>query len=127
MVDIDVSDLTRLAVDLADARGRMEVGGKAVVFKAAMNIKKSWRESARGLPHAPAYPYSITFDAVGRGGDLLTEIGPDKGKAQGALGNLIEYGSVNNPPHGDGAAAAAQEEPAFREYMAAAAKKAVLG
>ena len=30
------------------------------------------------------------------------QIGPDKGLPQGALGNLIEYGSVNNPGHNNG-------------------------
>ena len=73
------------------------------------------------MTHAPAFPYSITYDiGVGYGqtlgqsvgsvigggiasaqsSTLRAEIGPDKGRAQGALGNLIEYGSVNNPPQG---------------------------
>ncbi|MBT2485810.1 MULTISPECIES: hypothetical protein [unclassified Microbacterium] len=57
------------------------------------------------MAHAPAFPYSITYDIEGSGSrsagsQLSAEIGPDKDRPQGALGNLIEFGSVKNPPQG---------------------------
>jgi len=112
---IDNSELDKLAADVrkVPAAGRgfltsaMEVSGR--------KIRDTARENAMGMTHAPAFPYSITYDFVGNshgggalgafvGGsgavDLVMEIGPDKDRPQGALGNLIEYGSVNNPPQG---------------------------
>jgi hypothetical protein len=69
------------------------------------------------MPHAPAFPYSITYDIKGgnglRGSQIDAEIGPDKGRAQGALGNLIEFGSVHNPPQGLGHGALQREQEDF--------------
>lgn len=94
-----------------------------VVKKTAVQVKKGWvanaKESVAGAGHARAYPYSITFDdPVRTAAGVEVEVGPDKAKRQGALGNLIEYGSVNNPPHWDGKRAAEAETPAFEKHMA---------
>ena len=48
---------------------------------------------------------------------LEAEIGPDKSRPQGALGNLLEFGSENNPPHNDGGRALQAEEPRFLEHL----------
>jgi hypothetical protein len=50
-------------------------------------------------------------------------IGPDKGGPQGALGNLLEYGSVKNPPHRDGGRALDVEEPRFEAQLALIAER----
>lgn len=101
----DASRVPRTASDLLPKV--LEVTGR--------KIRDTARENAAGLAHAPQFPGSITYDFVGsaHGGgvlgafiggagayDLEMEIGPDKDRPQGALGNLIEYGSVNNPPMG---------------------------
>jgi hypothetical protein len=44
-------------------------------------------------------------------------IGPNKAGPQGALGNLLEYGSVKNPPHNDGGRALASELPRFTAQL----------
>jgi hypothetical protein len=116
-----------LAADLALAPARLQVALTAVVSKGALNIKRDWQASASGLPHAPAYPSSITYDLTPAPGRIEAEIGPDKAKRQGPLGNLIEFGSANNPPHLDGARALAAETPRFVEACAEAAQKSVLG
>jgi len=79
----------------------------AVISKGALNIKNDWRASVGGA-FTPAYPYSISYDLKG---PLAAEIGPDKGARQGALGNLIEYGSVHNAPGNQGKHALDAEEP----------------
>jgi hypothetical protein len=116
-----------LAADLALAPARLKVALTAVVSKGALNIKNDWRANASGLPHAPAYPSSITYDLTPAPGRIEAEIGPDKNKRQGALGNLIEFGSSKNPPHLDGARALAAEMPRFVDACAEAAQKSVLG
>jgi len=116
-----------LAADLALAPARLKVVITAVVSKGALKIKRDWQTNASGLPHAPAYPSSITYDLNPAPGRIEAEIGPDKNRRQGALGNLIEFGSSKNPPHLDAARALAAEVPRFVDACAEAAQKSVLG
>lgn len=102
-----------LAADLAVAPARLYAAVVPIVSKGALNIKNDWKTSASGLRHAPAYPASISYDLLPAPGIIAAEIGPDKAKRQGALGNLIEFGSSHNPPHLDGARALAAEDPRF--------------
>lgn len=111
----DADDLSRLAADVR----HLPIEGRGYLMRALREtgelVKGTARENATGMAHAPLFPYSITYDIVGNthgggalgafvGGssefDIELEVGPDKDKPQGALGNLIEYGSINNPPMG---------------------------
>jgi hypothetical protein len=121
------SDLAKLRTDLT-AAAKITEAVRAVTVKAAVNVKKGWRENAAATApvHAKAYPYSITFDdPTVVSGTISVEIGPDKGKRQGALGNLLEYGSANNPPHNDGKRAAEAEHDAFASYVLKAGGEAL--
>ena len=107
--EVDTSELDRLAADLGEIPDSAGVLVRKAVEVTARNVRDHWRDAASGFRHAPAYPSSITYDLSsfsGFGATVLqAEIGPDKERRQGALGNLIEYGSVNNPPQGQGQAA----------------------
>ena len=116
-----------LALDLGAAPERVLAGLGPVVAKGALNIKNDWRASASGLAHAPAYPASITYDEDVSADGASAEIGPDKDKKQGALGNLIEFGSSKNPPHLDGQKALDAEEPRFLAALEALAEESILG
>ena len=118
MADVDNSDFSRLASDLGKVSDASWRNMQTAIEVTARNVKDTWRDNAKGMPHAPAFPFSITYDvgvgwdqSVGqavesvvsgsissaRGTTLRAEIGPDKGRAQGALGNLIDrlvYGRV---------------------------------
>lgn len=105
MVDIDKSELDKLSADLGEVPARTGKTLRQAIEVTARHVRDTARENATGMAHAPAFPYSITYDIEGSGSRatgsrLEAEIGPDKGRAQGALGNLIEYGSVNNAPQG---------------------------
>lgn len=111
-VQYDFSELDKLAVDVGDVPAASGKNLFAAVEVAAVNVRDTARKNATGMAHAPAFPRSISYDIGagysfarenfgGGGADSITaEIGPDKARPQGALGNLIEYGSVNNPPQG---------------------------
>lgn len=94
----DISGLTELVADLTAAPGRAQRKVDGVVRKGAVNVKNDAQRLISGLAHAPLYPASITFDAKWELGGYVAEIGPDKDRPQGALGNLLEYGSANNAP-----------------------------
>jgi len=117
----DMSDVRRLERHLLRAVPRARRDARQVVRRGAVNIKRDWRANARGSApkHAPYYPRTISFDVNNYGPDIIMAIiGPDKGGPQGALGNLLEYGSVKNPPHRDGGRALDAEEPRFDAQMA---------
>lgn len=116
-----------LAADLDAAAARLGAAVTPVMAKGGVNVKKDWRQNASGLAHAPAYPASIGYDITVGPERVVVEIGPDKNKAQGALGNLLEFGSANNPPHNDGGRALDAEEPRLLAALQDAATKAVLG
>lgn len=116
-----------LAADLGAAPVRVMTGIVPVVSKGALNIKNNWRANASGNPHAPQYPNSITYDLDVQPHAVEAEIGPDKDLPQGPLGNILEFGTSNNPPHLDGQRALAAEEPRFIEALEAVAERALLG
>ncbi|MGW8703356.1 hypothetical protein ACWGOK_41715 [Streptomyces eurythermus] len=122
----DMSDVRALQRHLARSVPQMRRDARAVTMRGAMNVKNEWRANARSSSgrHAPAYPSSVGFDLASYGPDIvMATIGPDKGARQGALGNLLEYGSSKNPPHRDGGRALDAEEPRFEAQMAVLAER----
>lgn len=116
-IEFDFSELEQLAADLGKAGSNAGPFVRKAVEVTARNVRDDWRDAAKGMAHAPAFPYSITYDLIGFQGFGATvldaEIGPDKTRTQGALGNLIEFGSRNNPPKGLGHGALQRNEEDF--------------
>lgn len=117
-VSVDVSQLRGLAEDLRMGYKEAAKDAAAIVGRGALNIKKDWQSRWRGHPMVPAIPYAINYDVKVRPTEIAAEIGVDKGRRQGPLGNLLEFGSVNNAPLPGGAPALAAEEPRFVEQAA---------
>lgn len=115
-----------LAMLVADLKREAEIApaeSRKVVQKGCLNIKNDWRKRWTGFPHAPRLPYAISYDTTMTGERVEGEVGPDKDKRQGSLGNLFEYGSVNNAPIPGGAPALQAEQPKFERAMEALAFK----
>lgn len=127
-MDIDFTELDRLAADLGEVPKKAGAFVRKAIEVTARNVRDDWRENAQGMAHAPAFPYSISYDLKsfsGFGATVLdAEIGPDKQKPQGALGNLIEFGSVNNPPQGLGHGALQRNEGDFVDGLSKALEDA---
>lgn len=96
-VRVDDSDLRRLAADLGHVPAKTIPAIDAVVKKGANNVKETMRADASGHPRSPHFPRSITFDRV-LGTGIGYEIGPDKDRRQGALGNLLYFGTSTQGP-----------------------------
>lgn len=121
----DTHDLTALAEDFEDAAAIAPEQARKVVAKGCLNIKNDARQRIAGLPHAPAYPASITYDTTLQATGAAGEVGPDKDRRQGALGNILEFGTRNNPPRPHLGPAAEAEEPRFVSAMQDLAAKAL--
>lgn len=112
------SGLIELEQDLQAAAEQAAEETAKVVKKAAQNIKTDVRARWAGMRHAPYLPAAVSYDEPAVEGNLVrTEVGPDKSKPQGALGNLLEYGSVHNAPRPALAPAADAEEPRFTQAL----------
>jgi hypothetical protein len=89
-LSIDTSDVRRLAGAITGAGVRSVAPLAGVVRATAAGIQAQLRSEARGHQHFPSFPASITTDVRG----LTAEIGPDKNRRQGALGNLLYFGTA---------------------------------
>lgn len=121
MINANTRQLDALASVFRTNAVRAQAQAVAVVNRGALNIKRGWQANARATAgkHARLYPASISYDMRPHPRGAAAEIGPDKTRPQGALGNLLEFGSVKNPPHMDGARALAAEQAAFMAHIAA--------
>lgn len=104
---LEVTGLDDLIRSLEHAGPAATVGVTKAAHVFGGKVKAAWRGFDSGLAHAPLYPLSIGYDVTYGAGWVEATIGPDKDLAQGALGNLIEFGSSHNPPHNSGARALA--------------------
>jgi len=127
-ITVDSSEINLLASDLGNVPS---VAGRFIrqaVEVSARRVKDDWKEAATGFPTIPAFPYSVSYDVSAFSGFGATvvqaEIGPDKEKSQGALGNLIEFGSEHNEPMGLGAAALQHTEEDFERGLEKATRDA---
>jgi hypothetical protein len=116
-----------LAADMLKAAAGAIVGTRGIVQKGSLNIKNEARKNVvQSAPVHNAHAASaITYDTEIDAKGLVTrgEIGYDKGRPGGALGNLLEYGSRNNAPHRDLGRAFDSELPRFEDAIALMAKK----
>lgn len=105
---IDFSELNQLAASLENVAANAGKNVRQAVEITSRKIKDGWRDKLKGSVYLPALPYAITYDVTtfsGFGASVIqSEIGPDKDRNQGALGNISEFGTVNNPPRGFGLA-----------------------
>lgn len=116
---VDLTELDELTSDLQGAGARAAVKAVAVVTKGAYNVMRDARDFAPHGPHTPAYAWSITYDVEVTEGAIVGEIGPDKDRPQGALGNLLEYGKPGQAPHAHLGPALDRESPNFEAHMLA--------
>lgn len=106
-------DLDKLAADLAAAGKQAVARAYDAVEKNAQQLQREWRSNARKTARktGKSYPKSITNEQLPTPGAATWQVGPQYGIGQGSMGAGFEYGSVNQPPHLDGARAAANVEP----------------
>jgi len=115
--DFDTSGLRQLDQDLGKVEAQSLPQARKVVARGSVQIKKGAQQRIAGHPHAPAYPRSIGYDQYETPGWLRSQIGPDKLKRQGALGNILELGTTNNAPLPHLGPAADEEAPKFERAV----------
>lgn len=109
---VDASEVRALARDLEPSDRLPEF--RKVVSRGALNIKNGLRDDAKSNGSYRHFYRSISYDMVG---DLEAEIGPDKNKVQGALGNILYFGTSKNAPELNIMGPLDREEPRFVQAL----------
>lgn len=102
-VEFDFSELTKLAADLETAPDNLPKHLSKALHVTSRNVKESAQKKVRGR----AKPWrqaagSIDYDLDGFSGSvsgMSSEIGYNKDKGAGALGNLLEFGAPRAKKH----------------------------
>lgn len=105
-------ELRAFAKDLEKIASKALPEVDAVLNKGALNIKNDLVAEARTSPTLGArLAGSISYDSMYSIGHAKYEIGPDKGRRGGALGNIYYFGTSRGGGHGDLEGPLAREAP----------------
>lgn len=134
MADIDSTELSKLAADLGKAPDSIAPYLGKAIGVTSLKIKQAWAEKV-GAGFNSQLPRSIDYTvkgAAGIGGSTIeSEIGFNKSRSAGALGNISEfgsqseYGTLMHPARGFGLASLNENEPDFEKGIDAAVDDAL--
>lgn len=114
----DLSEVRALATDLGRTTKAVEKEADRVLERGALGVKEAMAVDAQRLTgYARHFHGSISYDRRYGVGRMSYEIGPDKQRRQGALGNLLYFGSEHNGPVLDIEAGLVAEEPKLMSEM----------
>lgn len=99
-----VDEVMGLARDFEAASREVARALHGVYADAGEDMAEGWRRTATVTAgsHGKHYPKSITSETK-ISTDIVVHVGPESGRRQGGMGPGFEFGSVNQPPHLDGA------------------------
>jgi hypothetical protein len=117
MTEFDVTGLREFELALGKTADDVFATFRPVVQRGAQNIKTDLQLDAEGHPHAPHFPAAISYDTTVTRDGIRAEIGPDKDKRQGALGNILYFGTAKNPAVLDINGPLDGEEPRFTKAI----------
>lgn len=115
MADFDFSDLDKLAADLGTVSRDTRKNVRKAVEVTARKVKDSWRDKLKGSSTLPGLPSAVSYDVKSASGAIEAEVGFDKGRRQGALGNVSEFGTPSVGPRGFGLASLEEKQGDFED------------
>ena len=115
----DFSELDRLAADIGEVPAKSGPKIRKALEVTSRYVRDSWRDKLKGSISFKHLPGAVTYDIVtfqGFGASVFqAEIGFDKGRPQGALGNLSEFGKPGQAPMGFGHASLLENQADFEK------------
>lgn len=104
-------ELRKFAKDLGEVTAVSQIQVRGVIQKGALNIKN---DLIAGIPSGSSWrglKGSISYDTKYGNGTVEAEIGPDKDRRGGPLGNLYYFGGSRGGGYGDLDGPLAREAP----------------
>lgn len=116
----DASEIYKLAADLSGVGAKSVPALRGGMSQAGKVVERAWRNNAiqTSGEHGKHYPDSIDSELVFNLTGVSVDVGPNAAKKQGSMGKGFEFGSVNQPPHLDGARALSDNEAAVERVIA---------
>lgn len=115
-MSVDVHELTALAADFRRSPGLTMAQVVATTVRAGKNIQRQARAAAPSGGHAKLYAGKITTSTKTTAWSVETEVGPLQ-SGQGALGEILEFGTARSGPHPHLMPAADAEIPVWLRYL----------
>ena len=129
--DFDFSELNYLSADIAEAATGVNANLRTALEVTARHVKDAWKGKLEGSETLPALPYAVTYDVDETnlfGVDVIrAEIGFDKSRTQGPVGNISEFGTPSTPPRGYGHAALEENQEDFERGVGIALDQTLRG
>ncbi|HCS2945810.1 TPA: hypothetical protein OQU49_004424 [Shigella flexneri] len=96
-MSVDDSELRRFGADLGKAatEAASVKGLDPIVKRAAQGLKDDYVGQAEGSRSFKGMAGSFSYDSFYEVGQVQYEVGPDKGRRGGALGNVFFFGGAN--------------------------------
>ena len=116
---IDDAQVVKLAADMRRSAALSLVEITATTVRAGKNIQREARSAAPSGGHVPGYAGKITTSTKKSAWSIEAEVGPLQ-SGQGALGEILEFGTARNAPHPHLMPAADAEIPVWLRYVAQA-------
>lgn len=104
MAEFDFSGFKELAADFDGAAGVLQKNAVTALKVTCLKTKQTWRDKLKGSSTLPGLTYAVDFDIDELAGRIEAEVGFNKGRRQGALGNVSEFGTPTVGPRGFGLA-----------------------
>lgn len=118
-----LEEVRRLAANLGRIAGSAVQDVDGVAKKGALNIKQEMSYSAVWSRHFKGMASAISFDSAYRPGVVRYEVGPDKNRPGGALGNIAYFGTSRGGGTLDIEQPLASEGPRFQSALEALAAR----
>ena len=114
---VDTSELHRVAANMGKIASGLLPDVDAVVKRGAQNIKDEMVAEAKASRHFKGMAGSISYDSKYGVGSVGYEIGPDKGRRGGALGNIYYFGTSRGGGSGDLEGPMNREAPELAKHL----------
>jgi hypothetical protein len=122
-----VMSLNAWIIHLSTVEARSLPGVDTLLVNSGDAIRDAARRRVTGFKHLPAYPRAITKDLYHLPGTSRMQVGPDKELRQGALGNIVEFGTIHNAPIPHLNPALDAEAPKFEAALALMGERLLAG
>lgn len=108
----DASEIYKLASDLAAVGPKSVPAVRQGMEKAGRDFAFAWASDAARThdSHAKYYSGSIDFELIPSVSSVAVDVGPNRGRKQGFLGRILEFGGERSPAYMTGAKALERQE-----------------
>jgi hypothetical protein len=112
-----LQELQQLSQNLGKIAGYALKDVDAVIEKGALNVKNEMQADVSRSPHFKGMAGSISYESAYRLGAVRYEVGPDKARRGGALGNIYYFGTSRGGGSGDIEKPLRSEEPRLQSAL----------